>query len=365
MENLTCDKSIAEFDAEQIKKGDCMKKENNQKFENDEDTIIGFIGMPMNKKIFADNMKIQLWFDASHMFGDNNEIKDIDFSKDTRKRQLSWIESLQLLFGKLFGGYGLEKDLQAAKQLAENLFEHLKIQKLKFDIKNEEYILCLGQINILLGTIYAYTDEYIKSVYHLFTGAKTYAVQLNQPYSDFMRYIIKKLDKFPKEQVVFEGYGFNNDLPMGYISSGECALQSQTPFEIITELENTNGDIIPAAYGSRGVLGYLIRKGSALTKSSRFSCDIYETYLIDKNYNLKIIKFYFNGYSSLKESRHKIILPKDFFIEKYSVLNNTFDFIKEDTLLKNKCLVCGKNSNGIYCSECESKQKMMITMPIL
>ena len=348
-----------------------MIKESNQTLENDEDTIIGFMGMRMNKNIFADNMKMQLWFNASPMFddmmGSNCNIKNIDFSEVTERKQLSLNESLQFIFGKLFGGYGLEKDLQSAKELAENLLGYLKKQKPKYDIKNKEYIQWLnywGQINVLIGTVYAYTDENIKSVYHLFAGAKTYAVQLNQPYNDFMRYMIKKLDKLPKDKADFESYGFKKDLPMGYISSGECSLQSQTALKVIAALENANGYVIPAAYGSRGVLGYLERKGSTKTKSSNFSCDIYETYLIDEHYNLKTENFYSNGYCSLKEHKHKIILPKDFFIEEHNQLNNIFDFIKGADMLINRCIICAKSSDGCYCTECNSKQKMMMSIPI-
>lgn len=348
-----------------------MIKESDQTIENDEDTIIRFITMPMNKNIFADTMKMQLWFNDSFMFGgikgDNGDIKKIDFSKVTKRKKLSLNERFQLIFGKLFGGYGLERDLQSAKELAEKLLEYINKQKPKYDINNNDYFQWLhywGQINVLLGTVYAYTDENIKSNYHLFAGAKTNVVLLNQTYNDFMRYMVKELAKLPKEKAGFDNYGFEKDLPMGYISSGDCVLQSKTALKIIAELENANGYVVPAIYDSRGVLGYLKRIGSTITKNSNFNCDIYETYLINEQYNLKTINFYFNGYSSQKEEKPKIVLPKKFFIEEHSWLNTTFDFIKGTDVVVNRCLICGKSSDGCYCTECNSKQKMMMSIPI-
>ena len=53
--------------------------------------------------------------------------------------------------------------------------------------------------------------------------------------------------------------------------------------------------------------------------------DVYESYVIDKEFNLKKIKFYFNGYMPMSSCR-TIILPEGFAVAPCSVLHKWYDF---------------------------------------
>lgn len=91
-------------------------------------------------------------------------------------------------------------------------------------------------------------------------------------------------------------------------------LISQYANEIISEMEGDNGEVNIAKSGRAGFYGHLVRLGSCgsiITENGKDNIiDLYETYLIDSDYNLKKIKLYFNGYF---ESGKKTIRLADGF----------------------------------------------------
>lgn len=68
----------------------------------------------------------------------------------------------------------------------------------------------------------------------------------------------------------------------------------------------------------------LIRKGSTTSVATPCMIDIYETYVIDKDFNLKKVTFYFNGYFS--RGKAVVRLPDGFEIKPHSRLRGIFEF---------------------------------------
>lgn len=288
--------------------------------EEDNDKLIGFMDMPMNKKIFEEQQGQYPWFISSIY---DSSRKSFHISK-LKEGEMSWDETCMIIFGNIFGGYGIKKNLKQAYDMTIGFFDWAKAQMPTPNIKNEEYVSWLkqwGDMNILMGTIYSYQGEYIKAAYHFIIGLKTEMVNINMPYCDFIRYILKKLDTMPKEKVIYTGCGFSKDSPMGSLK-GRMLIANKA-IEIIPEMEGLNGEAIIAKGGRTGFYGYLVRKGS--TSSTTGMVDIYETYIIDSQYNLMTAEIYFNGYfdSGVGGS---VKIAKGFRIKPNSLMINHYNF---------------------------------------
>ena len=170
----------------------------------------------------------------------------------------------------------------------------------------EARITYIAHANILLGTIAAYRKEYVKASYYFISGMKL-GTNLSTPYCDFIRYILEKVSSLSKQEAKYIGIGYNANQPMGSIYQGEY--DKWAAMQIIPCLEGENGELLLAHQGSSNFYGYLQHCGDYK------GIDIYETYLIDKTFNLKTIKFYFNACFLPKEPK-PIKLPKGFHINR-------------------------------------------------
>ncbi|MDR2202229.1 MAG: hypothetical protein LBP26_05655 [Clostridiales bacterium] len=91
----------------------------------------------------------------------------------------------------------------------------------------------------------------------------------------------------------------------------------QNALLLIPEFEGKNDEVLFAHNSFAGdMYGYLRRLGSTKGATDEM-IDIYETLLIDKNYNLKKIEFYWNGYFQ-SEIGGRIRLPSGFIIRSNS-----------------------------------------------
>lgn len=285
----------------------------------------GFMGMEMDERIFFDMQKSRPWFTFFSP-------PALDLSKIETGEPVTAVELEQLIFSLIFGSGEVKQDLDNAIQLCEYELLELEEEKPKenhlFD--NRDWMSwqnLFGEIQILLGTAYVYKGEYIKAAYHLMLGLKTDALNLNMPYCDFIRYIITKLDDFPKEEARYTGIGHEVDKPMGSILPHAPILLANTALEVIPEMEGDNGEVILARKGRIVSYGHVERNGSHYSRILRQSIDEYETLLIDKDYRLKTVKFYFNGYFD-KGVNNKIITAEGFHIKEHTALKRVIEFIK-------------------------------------
>jgi hypothetical protein len=264
---------------------------------------------------------------SREMFGFNKEeYEKLKYRGDVLREPMNSDEVVKLTFPLIFGNFGCEIDLDKAErevlEWLNGVSEYVKNDP-KYDILAELNLKkYLARANILLGTIYAYKDEYVKSAYHFMVGIKANSVNLNMPYCDFIQYVLDQLNNLQIEDANFSGCGFELDNPMGSIG-GEF-LDARSALEVISEMEGENSEVIVAYQGRTKTFGHLVRRGS--TKSNKIPeiLDMYQTYVIDKDYNIKRVTIYYNGYFTSSVER-RIRLAKGF---KFNKLGRAWVFNK-------------------------------------
>lgn len=304
----------------------------NEENDYDKSSMMGLFGVVRvhDEKSFAQHQR---------MIGGSGFFPDPSFNKEKfrylQQRKLntddlSTLEESKLIFPYIFGNFDCEIDLNFALLETKDLLNRVmkKKPKTNFTRDNKTYMRWLSEFavpQILLGTIYAYQHEYVKAAYHLMIGLKTEQIPINMPYCDFIRYVLSKLPEYVSNEAKYSGCGFSSDNPMG--SCGGNMLVAQNAMKIIPEMEGLNGEVIIARMGSTGLFGHLSRKGSTIGNNSERLVDIYETYIIDSNYNASRIRFYFNGYFNIFNINVKV--ASGFKIKSHSALLNQMNFITE------------------------------------
>lgn len=210
----------------------------------------------------------------------------------------------------IFGCFGCKIDYDFAEIMSIALLKVSESYRPQgdFDGTEEGYIIWQYEMAvpyILLGNVYSYKKEYIKAAYYYTLGLKTECIQLNAPQCDYINYIMQKLDKLPKEEAGYSGCGFEPNNPMGSVCGYN--LIPREAREIIPEMEGVNGEVVIAKCGRARFYGHLDRLGHIMNKYGQL-IDIYETYIIDRDFHLFKQNFYFNGYCIRKLfSRSKAI----------------------------------------------------------
>jgi hypothetical protein len=322
----------------------------------------GFMGVPMNEQIFADMQKGNPWFQAGGLF---RRQKPLDLSKKKDGEELTSVETAQLIFAKIFGSFGFKQDLNGAEDICIHALAELeKVKPVKNKRRDDNAWMTwqnqYGQTQIQLGTVYAYKQETIKAAYHFMLGLKSEMVEMNMPYCDFIRYIVSKLADLPKAKAEYAGRGFTATKPMGCTPAVRVALDAQIAMSVIPEMEGENGEVVIARKGGMVFYGHLERCGSVSG-----GIDVYETWLIDKDYNLKAVQFYFNGYRSLSAFKQPITLAKGFGIKPHTALHEAFEFI--DELPTGLCRICGAkiDESKEVCGDCSKKKDVRILTPLV
>ena len=113
---------------------------------------------------------------------------------------------------------------------------------------------------------------------------------------------------------------------MGCVSGDQAALDAQIALTVIPDMEGNNGEVLVIWNGQTGTYGKLVRRGS--TYGSTNFIDIYETFLIDKDYNLKKVRFFFNGYRNWRnpDGKQEIRVADGFHIKPHSQLKSVYSF---------------------------------------
>ena len=293
--------------------------------DNSEEPIINILGKVVNEKTFAEGQKIMGgffpdWSSPEDKFSKYQELKN----KKARYGTLTPDEESKLIFPLIFGNYDCRIDLDKALSETNDLLTRVLNKKPTDNCvrENEVYMNWLHEYaitQILLGTIYAYQNEYVKASYHFMLGLKTEQIAINTPYCDFIKYILGKLPKYVSGEAKYDGCGFSADNVMG--SCGGTMLIAENALKIIPEMEGKNGEVIVARMGHTGMFGHLERKGSTYSEAASTMVDIYETFIIDRDYNVKKVFFYFNGYFSMGQTKIKI--AKGFKLKSHSLLHNS------------------------------------------
>ena len=273
----------------------------------------------MDEKLFAELQKDCCWFTLP-LF---EKLPDIDPTVDIMRVEELWNDDTCVqrhIFAMIFGAFGYSVNLTRARSTALIKLGQIESREPKDKSPdNPEFIHWLrlfAQYNILLGTVYAYRHEYRLAASLLMNGLKTRAVNLFMPYCDFIKYVLSKVAEMPAEIAHYDGCGFSADEPMGSTELNSGTLDASAAELLISALEGDNGEIILSYYGGQKY-GNLRRLGSTSSSKFRNRIDVYEVLAIDRKFNLKKIRFYFNGYFS-SQNGFMIRLPSGFRLDPLS-----------------------------------------------
>lgn len=278
-------------------------------------------GMEMDEEIFAIMMERNPWFTLT---AERLPIPCKD------EEEMSYLEYKRAIFAYIFGSFGFEKDLAKAELYCCHGISELNKKKPAYPFAaNEEWVCWLhnyGELNILLGTVYAYMRKTTRSVYYFMKALNTEALNLNMPYCDFIRYMISKLDDEPCSSADYTGRGFCAEEPMGFLPSKDAFLYAGAALEIIPGLAGLDGEVIVARKCNTSMPYGSMRRYSVADPHQPHMIDVYEVYVIDKQFNLKKASFHFNGYMP-HSNRRSIILPDGFTVRQNSPLHKTYSFV--------------------------------------
>lgn len=278
-------------------------------------------GMEMDEEIFAIMMERNPWFTLT---AERLPIPCKD------EEEMSYLEYKRAIFAYIFGSFGFEKDLAKAELYCCHGIGELNKKKPAYPFAaNEEWVGWLhnyGELNILLGTVYAYMGKTTRSVYYFMKALNTEALNLNMPYCDFIRYMISKLDDEPCSSADYTGRGFCAEEPMGFLPSKDAFLYAGAALEIIPGLDGLDDEVIVARKCNTSMPYGSMRRYSVSDPHQPHMIDVYEVYVIDKQFNLKKASFHFNGYMPHSD-RRSIILPDGFTVRQNSPLHKTYSFV--------------------------------------
>ena len=118
------------------------------------------------------------------------------------------------------------------------------------------------------------------------------------------------------EPAEYFGCGFSADEPMGGIELNGGTLLANMAEMIIPALEGDDGEQILAFRGNQ-IYGNLKRRGSTNSHNFRNCIDIYDVLLVTRQFKIKRLRLYFNGYFT-RENRYLIKLPQGFHLNPWS-----------------------------------------------
>ena len=186
-----------EMDKEKSSGGAVMKK------------YVSPCGMEMDEEIFAIMMERNPWFTLA---AGRLPVPRKD------EEEMTYLEYERAIFAYIFGSFGFEKDLAKAELYCCHGINELSKKKPVYPFAADEkwvgWLHNYGELNILLGTVYAYMGKTTRSVYYFMQGLNTEALELSMPYCDFIRYMISKLDDEPCSAADRTGRGFCAEDPM-------------------------------------------------------------------------------------------------------------------------------------------------------
>lgn len=272
----------------------------------------GKCGFGWNEEMTQENFfKVQqkfpyFWFltesEKSSLVEDFKNIKN----KEKNNKKLSVYERSKLIFANIFGNFNQKIDLDKAE--ADSILLCFEIDKNKpeqFEDKDmyNSWVSDWQMANVLLATVYAYKNEYLKSAYHFlvcgifdrYLGDLT----LKRPYYEFICYILNKVNDLKPQKAKYCGCGFNPDNPIGaYDQKKNINLISYDALCSIPRMIGKNGEVIVAtddeskANSVAGCLTYINSVCSNKTNTGKIKK--YKTLIIDKEYNLLEVELYYD-----------------------------------------------------------------------
>lgn len=234
-----------------------------------------------------------------------------DFKKICNKRdnaeKLTVKEMSKLIYANIFGSFGQQIDLDKAEKDALTLLKDVESNK-PDDLEDDEsyfpWIIDWQRVQVLLGTIYAYKKEFIKSAYHFMAYGVNdnflclEALALKLPYYDFIYFVLDQLKDIKPKKIKYTGCGFSSDNPMGaYKQNKEAYLNPYSALYTFSRMVGKNGEVIAVVQDGRFTRGYIKRECSVgFNATNTGMIDKYKVLIINKNYDVLETELYYDGY---------------------------------------------------------------------
>lgn len=204
--------------------------------------------------------------------------------------ELSTEDEVELIHTLICGSHGVEINFEKALIETNMLLRRVLDKKPTeyLDNSNEVHMSWLREycvLQSLFGIVYAYKEEYVKSTYYLMLALKTGKTKFDIVTAYFVDHIIRKLPQYVSGKAKYTGCGFSEEAPMGSFG-GRFLLPNWAP-QIISAMEDKNGEVLVLAMLEGGAAGYFKRTGSVYSMSQSQMIDMYETCIIDQDYNVK------------------------------------------------------------------------------
>lgn len=263
-------------------------------------------------------------YDSSFMRSLNKSFIDQLIKETKKKTELDpYIESYIIGYS-LFGMLKKQISLPEAEKRAATLLEKVEgarptdcKQQVGDDNENfNEWARDYAAVNFLVAVIAGQKKEYAKSAYHFLKAYKLHLIPTRLPFNDYSSYVFGKLPllaksdyPIPKEECI----GFSSTSPLGEknISVDNACMDSFCVNAALYNLETKDGGEIAAIQLGSRRRGFMQRIGSTTSPMSEYPLpiDIYDTFIIDKEYNIYRTRLYVNAYVS---SDSHFELPDEF-----------------------------------------------------
>lgn len=290
LESMLDENKNDDFKETSSRKDEPVRKEREKRSSNPLDAI----GENMTKESFFETQAIFPGFCVDFSYNEEQYRQLLRREKDGAF--LTTDEKAKLIFPLIFGNFGVSPDLDEALSEIMRLFGNdQNAESPKRGSSEEDLVLHeFAVLNALIGTVYAYKEEPVVAAYHFMWALKTEMIELSLPWCDFIKCVLRELPPLVTEEYVGDGCGFSADDPMG--SVGGTVLNARNALRLISDMVGMHKEIVVAKLGRTGMFGHCVRLGSTDSPATNNMIDIYETYVIERNYKIKKVKLYVNGY---------------------------------------------------------------------
>lgn len=277
----------------------------------------------MDEEFFATLQRIYPWFNGELLLSgikplDDDIVNSVKTFEDIKKQNINSFDAKRIIFAKIFKEDRDIESLDMAEKICWEMLDNLppyeKIKECIKSKKNIEQIVEYASLQILLGTVYAYKKDYVKSVYHFFAGIKEEAVNLNDPYCHFIKYVVSKIEDMPKEK---EENEFSAEKIIGFKidKSDRKIFAPGLAEDLVSKLKGKKGEVVVAYRAVRSMFGLFERQGSVYDKESETHIDRYKTFLIDRKYNIKEVIFYISNYIDGTILKENLVVQEGFEVD--------------------------------------------------
>lgn len=288
---------------------------------------------------------LQKVYDTSFMRSLNKSFTDQLIKEAENKSKLDPYVEAYVIGYSLFGMLKEPISLPEAEKRAAALLKKVESAR-PTDCKQQvgddseefnEWARGYAAVNFLVAVIAGQKKEYAKSAYHFLKAFKIHLVPTRTPFADYASYVFGKIPPLAKSDYPISKEnctGFSPTAPLGEknVPTDRAYMDAFFVNAALYNLETKDGGEIAAIQLGSRRRGFMQRIGSTVSPMPEYPLpiDIYDTFIIDKEYNVYRARLWVNAYV---KSGSSFELPDEFtmpisFKELADIANNNETFIR-------------------------------------